>query len=81
MSTVEVVVRRDGHGAEVWEIRNVDTFALKGDPAKIQKAMLDLNSEEHEEILDLFNTERFIPTENDNYKAIETVARTLGIIK
>ncbi len=52
-----------------------------GFSAKIQKAMLDLNSEEHEEILDLFNTERFIPTENDNYKAIETVARTLGIIK
>ena len=45
MSTVEVVVRHDGHGAAVWEIRNVDTFALKGDPAKTQKAIGKVFSE------------------------------------
>ena len=39
MGTVEVLVRHDEHGAAVWETRNVDTFALKGDPAKTQKAI------------------------------------------
>ena len=43
--------------------------------------MLELNLEEHKEILDLFSTERFIATENANYLAIEQVARDLGIIK
>ena len=48
---------------------------------KVQEALLALRSDEHEEILDLFSTERFITTENDNYKTIEEVARGLGIIK
>ena len=52
-----------------------------GFTTKIQNALLDLNLEEHEEILELFNTERFIPTENSNYQAIEAVAKELGIIK
>ena len=39
MSTLEVPVRQDEHGAAVWETRSVDTFALKGDPAKAQKAI------------------------------------------
>ena len=45
MSTVEVVVRHDGHGAAVWETRNVDTFALKGDPATTRKAIGKVFSE------------------------------------
>jgi phosphonate transport system substrate-binding protein len=48
---------------------------------KIQKALLELGAEENSEILKLFSTERFIATENDNYQAIEVVARDLGIIK
>ena len=39
MATVEVLVRHDEHGTAVWEARNVDTFALKGDPAKTRKAI------------------------------------------
>ena len=48
---------------------------------KVQEALLALSTEEHGEILELFSTERFIATENDNYRAIEEVARGLGIIK
>jgi len=45
MSTLEVLVRHDEHGAAVWEIRNVDTFALKGDSAQTQKAIERVSSE------------------------------------
>lgn len=48
---------------------------------KVQEALLALNTGEHQEILELFSTEGFITTENDNYQAIENVARGLGIIR
>ena len=48
---------------------------------KVQEALLALNTDEHQEILELFSTDRFIATENDNYQAIEDVARGLGIIR
>ncbi len=50
-------------------------------PQRVQQALLDLSPEENQEILSLFSTDRFIATENSNYKAIEDVARELGIIK
>ena len=48
---------------------------------RIQQALLTLNTETHQEILNLFNTERFVESNNDNYRAIEEVARSLGIIQ
>jgi phosphonate transport system substrate-binding protein len=48
---------------------------------EVQEALLALSVEENPEILNLFSAERFISTENDNYRAIEAVARDLGIIK
>ena len=48
---------------------------------RIRSALLALNPEEHQEILDLFNTRRFIDTNNDNYQAIEQVARDQGIVQ
>ena len=48
---------------------------------QVQEALLAMNTEEHGAILELFNTERFITTQNDNYQAIEGVARELGMIK
>lgn len=48
---------------------------------KVQEALLALSADDNKEILDLFSTEQFIATENDNYRAIEAVARDLGIIK
>ena len=49
--------------------------------SKVQNALLDLNPEEHAEILELFSAEKFIATNNANYQAIEDVGRQLGIIK
>ena len=42
---------------------------------------LDINNPEHNEILDLFNAEKFIVTANENYLQIEVVAREIGKIE
>ena len=52
-----------------------------GFTVEFQQALLKLNTDEHKEILDLFSTNKFIPTENGNYDAIERVARELKIIR
>ena len=67
-------VSRTKSGRPCWTL-------TEGFTDKIRQALLDLNPEEHGEILDLFSTKRFIPTSNDNYQAIEDVARELEIIK
>jgi phosphonate transport system substrate-binding protein len=48
---------------------------------KLRAALLALNPQEHGEILDLFNTRRFIESNNANYGEIEAVARNLGIVR
>ncbi|MEQ9238769.1 putative selenate ABC transporter substrate-binding protein [Coleofasciculus sp. E2-BRE-01] len=50
---------------------------------KVQAALLKLNpnNPEHQEILDLFGADKFIPTENSNYAQIEEVGRQIGKIK
>jgi len=48
---------------------------------KLRVALLALNPQEHAEILDLFNTQRFIESSNANYGEIEAVARDLGIVR
>ena len=60
---------------------NLDEVYGEGFTDKIRQALLDLNPEEYGEILDLFSTNKFIPTSNDNYQAIEDVARELEIVK
>ncbi len=65
-----------------WTARaDLDEVYGDGFTNKVQAALLALNTQEHGEILELFSTERFIATENDNYQAIESVARELGIIQ
>ena len=65
-----------------WTARaDLDEVYGDGFTDRIQAALLALNPQEHGEILELFSTERFIATENDNYRAIESVARELGIIQ
>ncbi|MGD8752891.1 MAG: putative selenate ABC transporter substrate-binding protein [Anaerolineales bacterium] len=51
--------------------------------ARVTQAFLDLDQSnpEHQQILDLFNAERFIVTENENYLQIEAVAREIGKVK
>ncbi len=49
---------------------------------KVQQAFfkLDPNVAEHKEILDLFGTQKFIATNNENYAQIETIGREVGQI-
>ncbi|OGA97385.1 MAG: putative selenate ABC transporter substrate-binding protein [Burkholderiales bacterium RIFCSPHIGHO2_12_FULL_61_11] len=50
---------------------------------KLQKAFLDLNpnTTEGKDILALQRATRFLPTKADNYKGIETAARSAGLLK
>ena len=50
---------------------------------KLAKAFLDLNknSAEGKEILELQRATRFVPTKVENYKGIETAARSAGLLK
>ena len=65
-----------------WTVSgNLDDVYGNGFTGRLQKALLDLNLQEHGRILALFNTERFIESDNDSYRDIEDVARRLGIIR
>ncbi len=50
---------------------------------RVQAALLKLdpNVPEHQEILELFGADQFIPTENANYAEIEAVGREIGKIQ
>jgi phosphonate transport system substrate-binding protein len=52
-----------------------------GFTSRLQAALLGLNPAEHKDILQLFSTQRFIETNNGNYRDIEQVARSLGIVR
>jgi phosphonate transport system substrate-binding protein len=65
-----------------WMARpDLDQVYGEGFTERIQAALLKLNPQEHGEILELFSTEKFIETNNDNYRAIEEVARQQGLIQ
>jgi len=65
-----------------WLARpDLDQVYGAGFTAKAKQALLKLNVQENKEILDLFATQKFITTSNDNYKPIEDIARQLGIVK
>jgi phosphonate transport system substrate-binding protein len=65
-----------------WMVRgDIDQVYGQGFSDKIKAALLDLKGEEHKAILDLFSTQRFIETNNGNYRTIEDVARGLGMIR
>lgn len=64
-----------------WTINaNVDEVFGAGTKEKIKVAILSMGAEQ-KEIMDLFQTDGFVPTANENYAAIEKVARELGIIR
>ena len=60
---------------------DLDRIYGDGFTERVQRALLNLNQEEHREILDLFSTERFVTTDNRNYRDLEAVARDLGMIR
>ncbi len=65
-----------------WLVRgDLDGVYGAGFIEKLQKALLALNAERYPEIMELFTANRFIATSNDNYKALEDVARGLGMVR
>lgn len=63
---------------------NLDHAFGPGTTEDIHNALLDLNAADggiEQEIMEAFDSQRFILTNNDNYIAIEQVARDLGIIE
>jgi phosphonate transport system substrate-binding protein len=68
-----------------WVARpDLDEVYGEGVTERLNAALLDLDAGRggiQAEIMDAFQADRFIPTEEDNYGAIEQVARQLGIIK
>ena len=63
-----------------WTVRgNLDPSII----AKLRDAFLALDAKnpEHQEILKLQRTTRFIPTKPENYKNIEEAARSAGLLK
>lgn len=63
-----------------WTINNVDEKFGEGTKSKVKTALLSISDEE-KEIMELFETDKFIETKNENYNAIKEVAEKLGIIK
>ena len=68
-----------------WVLRgDVDERFGDGVSQKLREALLKLHTDaggRDQEIMGAFYAERFIPTTNENYRAIENVARELGIIE
>lgn len=64
-----------------WTIRgDVDKVFGSGAKQKVTDAILAIGPQQ-EEILKLFQTDKFIPTKNGNYEAIREVAKAIGIIR
>ncbi|WP_174733388.1 putative selenate ABC transporter substrate-binding protein [Mesobacillus harenae] len=59
-----------------WTINNVDEETK----TKVKEALLSMTGEQNK-IMDLFQADKFIETKNENYQAIEDVAKELEIIK
>lgn len=64
-----------------WTIRSdVDDAFGEGFAERVRRALLQMDASQRS-VLDLYSTDRFIETANDNYAAIERVARTLGFVR
>lgn len=63
-----------------WTINNVDKTFGEDTKDKVKEALLSFG-EDNKEIMELFQSDKFIETKNENYNAILTVAKKLGIIR
>ena len=81
---VEVIWRTPAYYDYHWVVNPViEERYGEGFVTQLQTALLNLDAAvpEHQEILDLFGAETFIPTENSNYAEIEAVGREIGKIQ
>lgn len=78
--TVHVFYTTPGYYDYNWTVRSDMAPALR---KKLAQAFLDLNANDAQDkaILDLQRATRFIPTKAENYSAIETAARSAGLLK
>lgn len=64
-----------------WTVNdNIDKEFGEGTTDKIKDSMLSLSSE-NSTIMEVFKSDKFIETKNENYEQIRSVAKELGIIK
>jgi phosphonate transport system substrate-binding protein len=80
VNKVEVFYTTPAYYDYNWTINKVDEKYGKGTKDKVLEALLAMTPDQNA-ILDIFQTDGFIETNNDNYAAIEAVAKQLGIIK
>ena len=83
-SKVDVFFTTPGYVDYHWVVRpGLDDVYGDGFSQSLVDALLALdaaNGGRQREIMDAFQAERFIPTTNENYRPIETIARGLGLI-
>jgi phosphonate transport system substrate-binding protein len=75
-SKVKVIYTTPEYYDYNWTLNKMDADTK----AKLKEAILSMTSEDNE-IMDLLQTDKFIETKNENYEAIEKVAKQLKIIK
>ncbi|MDP6716569.1 MAG: putative selenate ABC transporter substrate-binding protein, partial [SAR202 cluster bacterium] len=64
-----------------WTARgDLDEVFGDGFTERAQTALVSLDGG-NKDVLDLFSTDSFIESENDNYQEIQSVAESLGIIR
>ena len=80
LEKVEVFYETPNYYDYNWTINEVDKKFGEGTKEKMRQALLGIKAGDSE-VLNLLSTESFIPTKNENYKDIEKVAKSLGIIK
>jgi phosphonate transport system substrate-binding protein len=80
---VEVVGRVGPYSDYSWGAHpDIDRVYGEGTTEAVTEALLSMHeTEAGREILEMFDAERFIPTENANYETIEQVARELEMIE
>ncbi|HLO12191.1 MAG TPA: putative selenate ABC transporter substrate-binding protein [Pseudoneobacillus sp.] len=80
VNKVEVFYKTPSYYDYHWVINKVDDKYGEGTRDKVLEALLAMTSDQNK-ILEIFQTDKFIETKNENYAAIEDVAKKLGIIK
>lgn len=60
---------------------NIDKEFGEGTTDKIKEALLSLNDKDNATIMEVFQSDKFIETKNENYEKIRSVAKELGMVK